>query len=147
MPVKEEVRAHGHPNIKGTHRTTLEITSEEEVTPRGDCIVGVGADKTPADFNKEFIEALRRPGSILIAILSVGELRDIVLAEGSPSLMVSSGEKLIIRRSSYVEPATIGVRSNKAAGDLDRRIIERLRDPSTTLHVRLIALGFDEIDP
>ncbi|HIG98004.1 TPA: DUF371 domain-containing protein, partial [Candidatus Woesearchaeota archaeon] len=36
--------AHGHPNILATHRTTLEITKDSELTTRGNCVVAVAAD-------------------------------------------------------------------------------------------------------
>jgi len=32
LRVVEEIRAYGHPNIRATHRSTLEITKEENLT-------------------------------------------------------------------------------------------------------------------
>ena len=40
----EIVIARGHPNIRATHKTTLEVTKEKELSPRGDCIIGICAD-------------------------------------------------------------------------------------------------------
>lgn len=39
------VRFMGHRNITAKHRTTLEITKDEEITRKADCIIGVRADK------------------------------------------------------------------------------------------------------
>ncbi|MFX1265712.1 MAG: DUF371 domain-containing protein, partial [Promethearchaeota archaeon] len=41
-----QFRAYGHANVTGSHQTTVEITSESTLTPRGTCIVGIRADKT-----------------------------------------------------------------------------------------------------
>jgi len=141
----EIVFARGHPNIKATHRTTVEITMEDYVTPRGDCIIGVSANKSTSSLNPDFKECLKHEDSILIVVLEVGNLRDFILAQGSPRLILSDPGKIIIRKSEYIEPATLGVRANKAAGDLKRELVESLKNPSTTLRVYLYVFRLDEI--
>ncbi len=143
----DRLKAYGHPNIRALHRSTIEITKVEELTPRGDCIIGVRADKSAKDLSPRLKHVLRRDDSILIIILEAGGFRDIVLAQGDPRLILSDERRMIIRRSKYVEPATIAVRSNKAARDLDRRLIEYLRDQQHVLYVTLIGLTLDEVNP
>jgi hypothetical protein len=145
--VFETITAHGHPNVKATHRTTLEVTREDELTPRGDCIIGVGADKAAADLSPEFKEIAARDTAIIIVVLEAGGYRDIVLASGSRRLIMTDNTRIIIRRSSYVEPATIAVWANKAAGNIDRRLAGVLRKPSTILHVTLLAFDLNQIYP
>ncbi|MEM2023054.1 MAG: DUF371 domain-containing protein [Archaeoglobaceae archaeon] len=41
--------ARGHKNLRATHRTTLEVTKESYLTPRGNCIVGVKASSSARD--------------------------------------------------------------------------------------------------
>ncbi|TET15837.1 MAG: DUF371 domain-containing protein, partial [Candidatus Thorarchaeota archaeon] len=41
-----EFHAYGHPNVIGEHKTTLEITTEEELTAQGTCIIGVRTTQT-----------------------------------------------------------------------------------------------------
>ncbi len=148
MKAYDIVKAYGHPNIRATHRTTLEITREEHLTPRGDCIIGVRADKAAKDLSLSLKNILKNPDSILVVVIEVDEYRDIVLAQGDPRLLFTSNDKIIIRKSNYVEPATIGVKSNKAARDIDRGIIEILRNkPDTVLTMYLIGLTLDEIKP
>ncbi len=144
---REVVRAHGHPNIRGTHRSTIEVTKEEELTPRGDCIIGVGADKAINDLSPEFLETLKNNDAVLIAILSTSTYWDIILAQGSRSLILDSDEKIIIRKSSYIEPSTLGIRSNKAARDINRGLISELRNPNELLEVRLLVFRLSEIEP
>jgi hypothetical protein len=69
MTCTEVLRAKGHPYIRATHRTTLEVTVEDSITPRGDCIIGVSADKSALSLSEEFKNCLRRENGVLIVIL------------------------------------------------------------------------------
>lgn len=144
--IVELVRARGHRNVLARHRTTLEITKDNEVTPRGDCIIGVSANKAAADLSPQFKEALRSDSAVLIAILEAGGEKDVVLAMGRRGLLLEHEGKIVLRKSEYVEPATIGVRANKSAGDISRSLVEELRKGSELL-VKLIVLRLDEVDP
>lgn len=81
--LREVIHCHGHENVKATHRSTLEFTKEDFLTPRGDCIICIGADKAINDLNDEFKNALREGKKLLIRI-KVGDLVDEVVAWGSP---------------------------------------------------------------
>ena len=54
MQITEFITAFGHKNVRATHRTTLEITKDEELSVRGDCIVAVAADKGFFDLKPKF---------------------------------------------------------------------------------------------
>ncbi len=144
--IMEVIHARGHPSIRATHASTIEVTREEHLTERGDCIIGVAADKSPRDFSGSFKEALRRDDSILIVVFKVGDFSDFILAQGSSRLVVDDPVKLIIRRSLFVEPATVGIRANKAARDIDRGLVNALRNPGSLLEVRLYVIRLGEIE-
>jgi len=112
--IVELVEARGHPNVRAKHRTTIEVTTENYLTPRGDCIVGVNADKAAADLDRRFVEQLRN-GSLTAIFVASGEAQ-VVRARGVPSLTSTNESKLIIRRSQYVESATVGVEADRSAG-------------------------------
>jgi len=38
-----EIPFYGHKNIRSLHQKTIEITTEQDLTLNGDCIIGVGA--------------------------------------------------------------------------------------------------------
>ena len=38
-----KIIAYGHKNVRGTHKTTFEITKDKDLTERGTCIIGVNA--------------------------------------------------------------------------------------------------------
>ena len=146
MVVVDVLYAKGHPNVKATHKTTLEITKEEYVTPRGDCIIAINATKAVKDLDPVLKSIIRRNDAIIIVVLETDNLKDVVLAMGSQELLLSSDNKIIIRKSTYIEPATLGIRSNKAARDIDRRLIERLKNPDTVLKIKIIGLLLEEIE-
>jgi len=121
------LRAKGHRNIRATHPSTLEITTEKHLTPRGDCIIGVSAEKPANKLSPAIKNALKSENSILITIFLSGEHWDYVIAHGSKNLTLASDKKIIIRKSNYIEPSTIGILANKSAKDLDRGLINNLR--------------------
>ncbi len=136
----EVVRARGHPNVRALHRTTFEVTRDSHLTPRGDCIIGVSADKAPTDFSAEFRRIASSDDSYIIVLLHANGVSDVAVGRGSSRLELSDSRRMVFRRSSYVEPGTVAVGMDKAAKDLDRRLVRKLKNPETTLIVYLVAL-------
>jgi len=119
--------ARGHRNVSAMHKTTFEVTMEDSITPRGDCIVGVSSTLSASSLPQWFKDELKRPGSIVVVILCAGGVCDSATGTGSPELVLSDATRMIFRRSTYIEPATVMIRASKAARDLDRRLVEALR--------------------
>uniref|UniRef100_A0A7C2BK18 DUF371 domain-containing protein n=1 Tax=Thermosphaera aggregans TaxID=54254 RepID=A0A7C2BK18_9CREN len=143
----EIVRAKGHPNVTAKHKTTLEITRDWDLTVRGDCIIGVEADKAASDLSSDFKDALKSPGNILLVILEAGGFKDYLIAHGSRGITATDPRRIIIRRSSFIEPATIGVYATKAAGDLERGLVNSLKTGDAVLTVKLYVLRLEDIEP
>ena len=143
--VYDVVRARGHGNIRATHETTLEITREDYVTPRGDCIIACMADKAVADLSPELKKVLQSDDTFVIVVLRVRDLQDFVLCQGSSRLTLSNPRKIIIRKSTYVDDATLCIRANKAARDIDRRIVNYLCT-GEEVEVRIYAARLSEVE-
>jgi len=137
--LRRVIHCRGHENVKGTHRSTLEFTKEDYLTPRGDCIICIEADAAINDLGEEFKRALKEGKRLLIRIRA-GGFCDEILAEGSPELILDHDVSMVIRKSTYVDGRTLAVRSNKAAKDIDRRIINFLKNPNSTAEIELIIL-------
>ena len=137
--LREVIHCRGHENVRATHKSTLEFTREDYLTPRGDCILCIESDRGINDFGEDFKAALRAGRKLLIRI-RVGDLTDEVIAEGSPDLILDHDYSMVVRKSAYIDARTLAVRANKAARDIDRRIVELLRNPETTAEVELIIL-------
>ena len=135
----ESLVAYGHRNLKGTHKTTLEITKALNVTPKGDCIVAVNASKSLNDLNKSLRAIITQPSSSVTLALEVNEIMDEVKGFGDPRLTLASLEDIVCRKSNFVSERTLMVKADKAAVDLDRRIIEALKDPEEAAYVTIMA--------
>lgn len=144
----ERIVARGHENIRGLHRTTIEITKEKTLTLRGDCIIGVMADKSVNDLSPSFKELLKDKDTILIGEFFINnKLYDVVIGQGDPNLILTNDRKTIFRKSTYIDSSTLSIKTNKAARDLDRDMIELLKNPETILTIILIALKPLKINP
>lgn len=139
----EHIVAYGHKNIKATHKTTFEVTSESWLTPRGDCIIGVKASKAPKDLNVEFKKLIQRDDTIIIAILITNNIIDVVVGRGSHSLTLSDNTRMVFRKSNYTCPKTVMVNANKAAIEINRELVRKLRElgEKAKLHVILLAIN------
>jgi len=133
----EIILAHGHKHIQSTHKTTFEITKEEWLTKRGDCIIAVGADKGVMDLSKGFKEALRNSYARVTITIEAGGIREVVTAFGDPNLTCTHPNDLVVRKSNYVCSRTVAVRADKAAKDLSRQLVENLRNPHQIIKIIL----------
>ncbi|WP_457591697.1 DUF371 domain-containing protein [Geoglobus sp.] len=136
--ISDEIVAYGHENITAKHRTTLEITKDSELTPRGDCIIGVKADKSVRDLKPELKREIRSGKRLEITL----ELPDYGLsvsfrAYGSPELSLSHESDVVVRKSGYVCGRTLAVRSELAAADVNREFVKLLRDRRTLIIMRI----------
>jgi hypothetical protein len=135
--LSEVIVAKGHENIQATHETTLEITMEEHLSERGDCIVAVGASKAGVDLNAKFREALRKRNARLTILIEAGGVTERVNAHGSPRLILTHPTDLVVRKSDYVCSRTLAVRSDKAAKHLSRELVEKLKNPKEKAKITL----------
>jgi hypothetical protein len=136
--VTEVIFARGHENVQSTNRTTFEITKDEHLTRRGDCIIAVGATKGAADLNPEFKEAARTEHArILITIETDGDI-EVVDAWGNPQLSFMHPTDLVVRKSDYICSRTLAIYADKVAEDLSRRLVEKMRNPNQKVKITLI---------
>jgi hypothetical protein len=130
---EEVVRARGHENVSAEHESTFEVTSDDWLTPAGDCILAVEADRTPADFDEAFVDACRDADATLTATVEVegpdGEThRQTVEGRGHPDLTFEGDRSHVGRTSDYVDDRTILVGADAAAADFDRNLVSALAE-------------------
>ncbi len=135
--MKEVIICYGHKNVKATHKSTLEFTKDDYLTPKGDCILCIKANKGLKDFNERFKNALKEGKKLLVRII-VGEYMDEIVAFGDKHLTFESESSIIIRKSTYIDGRTLAIKASKAAKDIDRKIIERLKNPEQKAIIELI---------
>jgi len=138
MKVMEVIRARGHQNVRSTNKTTFEITKEAFLTKRGDCILAVSATKGASELHTKFRETARNQNARITIIIEADAEKEVVEAWGSPLLTFTHPTDLVVRKSDYVCGRTLAIRADKAACDLSRRLVERLRNSHQKVRVTLI---------
>jgi len=122
------ISAQGHENVTAQHASTLEVTSDDFLTPAGDCILGVEADTVPADFSDAFVAACRDADATITATLSADGHRVVVEGSGHPELSFENERSHVLRTSDYVDDRTVMVGADAAAGDIDRDLVAARAD-------------------
>lgn len=140
MKAEEIIIARGHAQVKATHPTTLMITKDEEIGPRGDCIVAVAADKGAADLS-EALKRTIRSNCIVSIMLEAGGVAETICGMGHPDLTLTHPTDVVIRKSVFRCGRTLAIGSNKAAADLPRTLIKHLRDSANQVRIRIEAFG------
>ncbi len=133
----ELVNALGHANVRSKHETTLEVTKETHLTPQGDCIIAVGADKGMLELSEEFKEALRNGKAVLNVVIECNGVRDIVAARGSMQLTLTHPTDMVVRKSDYICPRTLAIKADKSARDLKKELVRELKKPDAAVKVTL----------
>jgi hypothetical protein len=126
--VLDKVSFHGHPKVSALHPTTIEVTMEEHLTERGDCIIGTGANKGCADLHHELKEALKTDGTNVRIRILVEPYTFELQAKGDSRLTLTNPSDMVIRRSNFISDRTVSVNASHAAVDIPRPLVERLKD-------------------
>lgn len=128
MVTEERVIATGHENVRAEHESTFEVTTEDFLTPAGDCILGIGADRSPADFEDQFVEAAQTETATITATFEAAGQIVTIWGRGDPGLTFENEVSMVGRTSDYVDDRTIMVEADAAAIDMDRDFVEALAD-------------------
>ena len=125
-----EFKAYGHENILATHRNTLEITKDKDLTKQGDCIVGVNSDFLLSDIT----EILKQKKAKLI--LEVDGLKEEVNFEINPNFC--DEHEIVIRKTDFFSERTLGINADKASADFNREFVSKLQDSASVLRVKVL---------
>jgi hypothetical protein len=139
MRAVEKINAYGHENVRSTHETTFEITKEKKLTKHGDCIIAVGATKGANDMDPRFREVVKREGAKITITIEAGGVKEVVDTRGTPRLRLTHPTDLVVRKSDYICSRTIAIRADKAASDLSRELVEKLRNSGQKVTITLTA--------
>jgi hypothetical protein len=137
MEITEIILAQGHRNIQSTHKSTLEITKDDKLSKRGDCIIAVSANRALADLSPRFKENLRRGSSKVTMFIETEGITEKVNAYGNPRLILSHPTDMVVRRSDHICSRTLAIKADKAACDLSRELINRLKNREQKIRITL----------
>ncbi|MHC1626432.1 MAG: DUF371 domain-containing protein [Methanoculleaceae archaeon] len=128
MEVSTWIRCCGHPAITATHRSTFEVTRDPDMSPAGDCIIGVAADRGAADLPERFRRLLCNDIAILVTRLHIGGCVVEIHGRGSSRMTLTHPTDLVWRRSGYICDRTVSIFTDHTARTLPRPLIAALRE-------------------
>ena len=131
MAATETITAHGHEHVQATHESTVEFTSDDWLTPAGDCILGVEADQVPADFDPAFVEAAQSADAEITVTIEAGDHSQTIAGRGHPELTFDDDRSMVARTSTYTDDRTVMIDADTAAADIDRGLVAALADGAT----------------
>ncbi|MFD1644707.1 DUF371 domain-containing protein [Haloarchaeobius litoreus] len=126
--MEEVIHARGHENVTAEHASTFEVTTDDYLTPAGDCILAVDADRAPADFADGFVAACREPGATITCTVEADGHTDTAVGVGHPDLEFESERSMVGRTSDYVDDRTVMLASSISAEGFDRELVAALAD-------------------
>ena len=130
-------KAYGHPNILGTHKTTLEFTKDVELTLKGDCIVGVKADFDLKKIKRFIKKSTNKKITITIKPITkdkkLAKIKEKITAQINPNF--NHDKEFVIRKTDFVSERTFAIKADKAAFKLSRDLIEFLKDKKNKISV------------
>lgn len=119
--------AYGHENISASHKSTFEITKDNYLTKRGNCIIGIKSNISVNMLPTCFRDYIKDKNINIEIKLEAGGFYDIINAKGHDDLKLSSNNSIVIRKSSYIDDRTLAINADKAAIDIDRKLINYLK--------------------
>jgi len=138
MAATETITAHGHEHVQATHESTLEFTSDDWLTPAGDCILGIEADQVPADFDPAFVAAAQAADAAITVTIEAGDHSQTITGRGHPDLTFDDDRSMVARTSTYTDDRTVMIDADAAAADIDRELVAALADGATaTVELRV----------
>ena len=137
---REVVHATGHEHVRAEHASTFEVTTDDWLTPAGDCILAVDADRAPADFDDSFRDAVQDADATVRVSLEVDGTRTTFEGRGHPDLVLTDDRSMVGRTSTHVDDRTVMLAADGAAESVDRDVVDALADGAD---VRVVL----EVDP
>lgn len=123
-----KLKTKGHKNVTSHHKSTFEITKDVEIGPTADCIIGTDADKSMLNFPQEFKDKISDSNTKITVILDTENGHDEIKGFGHENLTLTHPTDIVCRTSDYTCSRTLMIKADKAAKDLDLKLIEDLKN-------------------
>ncbi len=122
--------AEGHENVTSLHKSTFEITTDQSLTLKGDCIIGVKSEITLNDFPEELKNQIKTDDKKIELLLESDNFSDKIIGYGSSKLSLDHPSDMVCRKSDFTCNRTLMIKADKAARDLDKNLIDELKKGS-----------------
>ncbi len=123
-----KIKTKGHKNVSSLHKSTFEITKDAEIGPTADCIIGVDMNQSMLNFPHEFKDKIADSNTKIKVILDTENGHDEITGFGHEDLTLTHPTDIVCRTSDYTCSRTLMIGADKAARDLDKNLIEDLKN-------------------
>lgn len=127
MTILEKIFAYGHENILCTHNTTIELTKENCLTRRGNCILGINASKACNDLNDGLKKILKKGRKLKITI-KTNQFTDTFYGYGNKDLTLLDNSDIVFRKSDFICGRTLLINCTKSSHELNRELVQEIRN-------------------
>lgn len=126
--------AYGHPNMRVLHKLTLEFTKDTDLTPRGDCIIGI-----KADFQLNEIKPLLNHPRLKMIIRLDSEGKEEKTLSFKPNQNFCSDHEIVVRLGTFLSDRTLGTDAELAAKHF-HDWLPKLQNPKQKIIVEIVPL-------
>jgi len=130
-------KAYGHRNVILNHRTTIMLTTDHELTLRGDCIAAVSSEKGLSDLKPELRNAVRNEKARITMKLELGNQSFEIQGYGHPDLTWEDPADMVARKSEYICSRTLMIKADLASMDVPREFADLLKDGLQQVYVTI----------
>ena len=134
LTIIERIHAWGHENILSTHKTTIEITKDINLTKNGDCIIGVKASKACSDLIEDLKIEIKN-GAKFKVILEADEIQDYFFGYGNRNLTLLDKNDIVFRKSNYICDRTVLINCSKSSAEINKDLTRTIKNPYTKLSI------------
>ena len=129
--MKLEIPFTGHKHVLSLHEKTLEITKDDDLTPQGDCIVGINSNISCLDLPDKIKKKIQNPKTVIKFTIKIGKNSFKIQGFGSQKLTLKHVSDIVLRKSAFTCSRTIAINCDKASSDMPRGMVRLLQDPQT----------------
>jgi len=129
--MKLEIPFTGHKHVLSLHEKTLEITKDDDLTPQGDCIVGINSNISCLDLPDKIKKKIQNPKTVIKFTIKIGKNSFKIQGFGSQKLTLKHVSDIVLRKSAFTCSRTIAINCDKASSDMPRDMVCLLQDPQT----------------
>ena len=140
MNILDTILAYGHPLVKCSHNTTIEVTKEDYLTEKGSCILGIKASKACKDLSAELKDKIRS-GDAIRVLIEVDDIIETFIGYGDEKLNLKNENEMVFRKSSYICDRTVLIKCTKSSMDLNRELIKKLNAPNKKFVIKFQELS------
>jgi len=128
---------HGHSNVTSRHKSTLEFTTDSDLSLRGDCILGVRATANLNGLPSDIKKLLRNEKTRIKMMIRTADYTEEIWGNGHPELQLSDKTAIIVRKSDFICPRTLMIKANKSAIDISNEIRYMMKNPDSKMEVTI----------